>query len=364
MTATPTSTPTDTMTITFTRTSTPTATDTPTNTETPTITPTPPPWPFIIKITAYNEAGELVKTIASELASSGITDLTLSVPGQPDASIVANDGQVNINVPGVEIPSTLGSGGTVFVWQVTNEQEQFVTPGKYYIKTEVIDEFGHVNVIIHDILVVRIEHYIELKVFNSAGEVIRTVRETSKPVPEIADLSGVGDIIVMEKNGVPVNIKYGSNMGDYIQWDGMNEDGKTVSSGNYELQLTVKNSAGNTTHASKTVVLLREDKTYLDKFEAWPNPYDENSPAAGITINWTFQTTGETGEVLIRIYNVAGEIVREMKSKLENMSVTWDLRTSSMEHVSRGIYVIVMEGKNEQGYVEYKTVKAAVVGYK
>lgn len=291
-----------------------------------------------------------------------LSGVILGVPGNITATVVGNDNILNIYIPGVETPLTLGNGGTNFVWDITNNQSQFVNPGKYYIKVEETDEFGHVNVVIKDILVVRVEQYIELKVYNSAGELVRTIRDTASAVPELADLSSMGDIVIIENNGTPVNVKYGSNPGDFVQWDGKNEDGQVVAAGNYELQLSVKSEQGSITHTSKSVVVLREDKTYLDTFEIWPNPYTEDAGSNPIIFNWSCKTAGETGEVYIRVYNVAGELVKQIKTKLETATAAWDLK-AGLEHVSRGIYVAVISSVNEQGYRDMKVQKLAVVSY-
>jgi hypothetical protein len=154
-------------------------------------------YPYILTINAYNEAGELVKIIANETVSAMLTEALLEVPGNTQNAIVANDNVLHIIVPGVENQGTLGQGSTTYTWDITNEQSQFVAPGKYYIKIEETDEYGHVNVVVKDILVVRVEQYIELKVFNAAGELVRTIREINKPVPSIADLSEMGDTIII-----------------------------------------------------------------------------------------------------------------------------------------------------------------------
>lgn len=293
-----------------------------------------------------------------------MTDVNLVIPGAtPGENVVGTGNVVELRVPGVEIPATLGMGGTVFTWDLTNAQSQEVDPGKYYIKTEVTDEYGHVNVIIKDVMVVRIEEYIELKIYNSAGELVRTIRQTGVPVPDMADLSYMGDIIVIEKNGSAVGIKYGPTMSESLPWDGKTEEGKVVSSGNYELQLTVKTETGNITGASKTVVVLREDKTYLEKLEIWPNPFTMITFPAQVSFNWTCLTAGETGDAYVRVFNVAGELVWQARAALEAGTVAWNLRTASGEHISRGFYFCVIITKNAQGYTDMKTQKMAVLSY-
>ena len=295
-----------------------------------------------------------------------MTGVSMEIPGNTGtAYIVGNDNKLRIFVAGLSTPDSLGNtiGGTMFAWDVTNSQEQFVEPGNYYIKVEEQDEYGHINVVVKDVEVVRTESYIELKVYNGAGELVRTIRETDKPLPLTADLSGMGDLIIVEKNGTPINVKYGTGATDYIQWDGKNDNGTVVSSGNYELQLTVETPAGNVTRAAKTVILLREDKTYIKDFKASPSPYSKDSGVDHITFAWTCLTAGETGGVYIRVYNVAGEIVKEIKTTLQAGAATWDLKEGMEGHVSRGFYIAVINATNAQGYMDTKTTKLAVISY-
>jgi hypothetical protein len=353
-------TPTDTKTVTDTYTPTDTPTATGTITLTSTITETFIPFPYIITISAYNEAGELVKVVAQTHATTMFTEADLSVPGHSDNSIIGTDNKLTIDMPGIETPDSMGATHTAFIWDVTNNQSQFVTPGAYYIKVEETDAFGHVNVVIKQIQVVSVEEYIELKIFNSAGEIVRVIRE-NKAVS--TDLSLADDeILGIPDDGSTVPVKYNA-AGDSIPWDGKNDQGKVVSSGNYELQVTVKTLQGTVVNASKTVIVLRQDKTYLDKLSVYPNPYEASTAAPGVTFAWTFKTTGETGTAVIRVYNVAGELVKMIKADLAAMSATWDLRTEDNEHISRGFYVVILTAKNAAGYGDNKSTKMAVVSY-
>jgi flagellar hook assembly protein FlgD len=114
--------------------------------------------------------------------------------------------------------------------------------------------------------------------------------------------------------------------------------------------------------ASKTVVVLREEKLYFDKVEAIPNPAfaDENN-LSNITIKWTLQSF-ETGKISIKIYNIAGEIVRHITGDLAAGSLQWDMKTDNGNYVSRGIYVCVIEGKNSEGYKDMKILKVGILG--
>ncbi len=337
-----------------------------TRTSTPTITPTREVFPYIITISALNEAGEIVKLIASERANAMFTSVNLIVPGSDDNTVIGYDKDLGIFVPGVETYATKGSGGTLFNWDITNNQSQYVKPGKYFIKIEESDGFGHINVIIKEITVIRVDEYIELKIYNTAGEVVRVIRAEGKPMPAVADLGSMGEVLFIKSDGTPANIKYGSNSGEYIEWDGKNSEGKAVAPGNYEIKLTVKPATGSETSSVKTVTLLREDKKYLESFEVWPNPVNLDTEVlnSGVKFNWTCSLAGETGTVYVRVYNIAAELVWEKRARLEDKSVSWNMRTRTNEYAARGYYTCIISAKNREGFMETKTVKMAVVGYR
>jgi flagellar hook assembly protein FlgD len=321
------------------------------------------PWPFIITAGMYNEAGELVKVLDNSPASAMFTNVLIDVPGNTDNSVIGNDKILNIIIPGVEIPATLGQGYTTFYWNETNAQAQVVDPGVYYIKVQETDAYGHVNVVIKEITVVISEQYVQMTIFNSAGEIVKVVTDYAAAIPSNIDLSGIGDTLIIQKTGPPMQLKYDS-AGDFLTWDGKNDQGLVVSSGDYEVQVTIKTAQGITISATKTVILLREDKLYLDKFEVWPNPFTAASGTNSILFKWTTQDAGETGDVTIRVYNIAGDLAKEIKSTIQAGSYSWNLLTSANNLISRGLYVAVLYSKNDQGYTQIKTVKFAVASYK
>ncbi|MBP7793368.1 MAG: hypothetical protein KA120_09970, partial [Candidatus Goldbacteria bacterium] len=126
--------------------------------------------------------------------------------------------------------------------------------------------------------------------------------------------------------------------------------------------VVLKTQQGTTMEASKTVSVLREDKLYFDKIIAIPNPAMAGSDIMPyMTIQWTMQVA-ETGKITVKIYNVAGELVRRLEGDLSAGSLQWDMKTDGGKYVSRGIYICVIEGKSSEGYRDRKLLKVGILG--
>ena len=347
---------TDTATYTATFTQTYTMTATPTITYTPTITPTRPPFPYNITVGVYNSAGELVRTVVESPASVMMTGAFLYYNGTVDPSLMTAEMPLLIGLPGVETPGTLGDGGTFFEWHAINNQGQPVLPGIYYIKVEMKDGYGHVNVVTKEILFLRTADYLDFNVFNSAGELVRSIR-IYDPTADTVKLN-IDDLLIIEKGGSSLNIEYGA--GGYLQWDGKNSHGKTVNSGTYELQVIMKKPDGTRVEASKTVIILNQGfDSFLADVKAFPNPFNGEKSE---TMRFDWQGSSGTGQVKIRIFDVSGAIVAMINAGIEDGYVDWNVKTPRGRSIAPGIYMAVIEAENGEGYTERKLVKIAVLG--
>jgi flagellar hook assembly protein FlgD len=352
---------------------TPTSTDTPTETYTstvtisPTVTQTQIAFPYVLKISLYNSAGEIVKVLVNQFTNKQISNIQFYANGVTDPATITDNQPLEIYLPDVETPDTQGNGvGTVFTWIANNAQSQDALQGTYYIKIEQTDAYGHTSAFIKDISVLRMEKYVEMNIYNTAGELVRTIRkDNASTLSSKLDLD-LGGTIVIDQFGTPVNLKYGTNLGEYMTWDGKDSKGKIVQSGTYEVQMIMKTDQGLTIESAQTVIVLREGKKFIDQVIIQPNPYNEKPGPGYITFKWSFLTAGETGRVIIRIYNIAGELVYKTEGDLANnvTGITWDMKIDRNSHLSRGIYTCVLEAKNSTGYVERKMQKMAVATYK
>ena len=343
---------TDTPTSTYT--ATPTFTPTYTFTNTPTITPTQPPFPYTILIGVYNSAGELVKTIASEPASNLFTTVDFSVGTNSNPSSMLPGQLLDIYIPNLMTPNNEGAVGTLFTWDGTTNGQQPVASGSYYIKLQQVDTYNHVSVLIKQFSFLQEQQFVELLVYNSAGEIVYDSKQYTNLAPTVVTLK-LADIIPVQKSGNNnIQVIYGPALTDYISWNGKNNDGDAVGSGTYEIKILSQTLEGTVVTASKTVVVLSEGSKYLDNIKAYPNPY---TGTGVLTFAWT---SGETGIITIKIYNISGEMVRSLTGNLAAGTLTWDCKTGSGYNVSQGYYVAVLSATDSEGYVNYKTVKFAI----
>ncbi|MBP7791709.1 MAG: hypothetical protein KA120_01460 [Candidatus Goldbacteria bacterium] len=377
-TATETVTRSPTPTFTYTNTTTNTPTPTMTSTFTPTftctlsstITPTPRIYPYTISVAVYNEAGEVVKTIAVVMSDGELSNVSLLLDGQ-DAKVISDEyGSLEIFLQGVQTPDNQVDRGSSFTWDVRNNQSQYVDSGVYYIKVEQKDSYGHVISVIRDITVFDARQYVEFKVFNSAGEIVRSMR-TYKVIDREITFKDVPDVLRIfpdQQNVVP--IQYTSNSQDYVEWDYKNENGTIVSTGIYELQVTVHSNKADPVVASKTVVIMRPEVSYVGDVNVVPNPVDrKKQDAVSMQIRWDFgikpwqayPSYALNGEVKVKIYNIAGELIWKTESFLSNGFVEWDTKTVNGNPAARGMYVYVFEATSYSGYFERKSGKFAII---
>ena len=361
-TATPTSTATPTNTSTYTVTS--TFTDTYTSSATPTVTPTSPPYPYLLKIAIYNEAGELVRNIGSSPTNNSINQIILSTGGQTNVTLMTTQYPLSIYLPGIETPNNAGSGGTDFIWNAVNNANQTTGNGVYYIKFEELDMYGHTNVLIKEITVMVVQEYVEVCIFNSAGEKIKSIRDykdvTNTKISLKVGINDNGQVYVAKGNN-NINITYGTNLNEYVIWDGLNDQGIAVTPGSYEVQVSVVSTQGRTVVAAKSIVLLSEKITYMKGVSIQPNPY--SSSIAGLKqIKFAWVSGIDTGWMNVTVYSMFGEKIRTLNATLESGFVVWDIKNIDNSRVSTGYYVVVFESKNSTGHFYRNIAKLAILG--
>jgi uncharacterized repeat protein (TIGR01451 family) len=353
---------THTFTLTFTCTDTPTFTNTftftqtPTCTLTPTITPTTPPYPYIVSIDVYNSAGELVKNIINTAITQAVGPVLLLTGDIEGGSFNPGAGKLKVRLPGINTSGNLTGPYTDFYWDGTSDSGQDVTPGIYYIKVSTKDTYEHTATVIKEIELLRAQAYVKVSVYNSAGELIRVIKNTDMPqgvaILDVEDVSKIG------KPGENVAVNYGSALP--IVWDGKNSGGAAVTSGVYEIVVDVMNVDGIKNTVSKSITVLNESSgAAISGEKAYPNPVIiDASSQEKITFSWI---TAFTGTLTVRIYNMNGEAVKSINSPLTAGSAIWDLRTQSNRTVSSGVYTAVLQSKTDGGQNSVKIIKFAVL---
>lgn len=328
------------------------------------------PFPFIVKIEAYNEAGERVKLIVEDRLDSpfGGIDILQGGSGTSVFNQFATDEYGNVmplvfRLPGVRTPDQLMNGYADFAWAGFNDNGQEINQGLYYIKISVTDSYGHVNTTTKEIMLIKQKSYVKVSIYNSAGELVRQMEKEGSPGTQ-ASLS-IEEIVAIDKNGSSIPIGYGGI--DNFYWDGRNGLGKPVESGIYEVQLETMTADGYSVVASRTIAVMYEGSNNVlsdpDNPEAFPKAYPNPKIITGdfegrVTFEWF---AASEGNVYLDIYNMAGELVKKVKGRLNPNSLSWDMRSTGNHEISSGTYIVVMRGVRDNGDFETKKIKLVII---
>ncbi len=354
-------------TITFTRTPTDTYTETstfsatPTITSTSTITPTPPPYPYMITIELYNEAGEKVKVLVSTLSSARVNDAflsTLDSTGKETMTNVYNMSKdsFKIYIPGINTPEQPDGAGSTFIWTGSNDNAQDIAAGHYYILISVQDGYGHTDILNRDVTLLKNDTYIQISIYSSSGELVRRIKENTAVTGTLTSLAQ--DTIFLDKNGTTIPLKYGSGATDYMNWDGRNEQGVMVSNGAYIVQIEAKTEIGITIMSKTVTILTEKTASTLNDIKIFPNPFTLSSKTTFVVFAWT---GAPEGDVSVKIFNYAGELVNTVYGKGTTGFAHWDGKSTSLGKTSSGIYTAVFTAKKTNGQMETKIEKFAVI---
>ena len=349
------------MTVTPTQTVTFTATYTDTPTFTPTVTftatDTPVPLPYNLRVEVFNEAGERVAFLAETAVNTVIKDIYFMLNGKYTDTYNPAEGGLDILLPGVLTPEMQDEDTpVVFVWDGTTDGKQPVSNGSYYIRFSMKDEYGTTQTWVKNITVLRAEDYVRVTIYNTAGEMVRRIK-TDSPA-DISISLRTPDTAVVGKDGNKVIISYAE--GEYTEWDGKNADGVLVSSGLYEVLVEVNTEDGYKVWASKSITIINDTSDdILGEIKAYPNPVIMNyGPSDEVVFSWG---NAVPGKMEIRIYNIAGELIKIAGADMAAGRLEWDLRTQSGQPASTGMYIALFYGVKYTGENEKKYTKVVLI---
>jgi len=306
---------------------------------------------------AYNEAGEEVKLIGQAVINSAVSDFEMLVGNTETSTFDPTEAALTLRFPGLLAIGTTNVPYIDFAWDGTNANSQPASQGIYYIKVLVTDSYGHTNTIIKEVQLLRSEQYVRLSIYNAAGELVRRIQQNTVPGTQIT--LDVDEVFYINAGTVnSTTIKLGA--AGTIQWDGKNSLGTLVSSGIYEVAVEVKDKTGFTTYSTKTITVLNEASgPIISGLKAYPNPsVITQFSGAKMRLQWT---SGSTGKLTIRFYNVAGELVSTINTKVENLFTDWTMTASDGEDLSPGFYLAVLEAVSSDGVIERTMVKLALI---
>lgn len=309
-----------------------------------------------MEIVIYNSAGEKVRSIEDAIVSNLLSGIAVVDAGGNTTTVFnPSAGSAEIRLYGISRPGT-GLDYTSYYWDGANQQGQPLTGGIYYISIKITDEYGATQTNTLEVSIVRGDKHIRLSIYNSAGETVRHFEVEPQP-DEIVSLS-VADVSRAGHSGQGVSIEYAP--GKFINWDGTGTNGVLVAGGVYEIKLEQQFEDGHRTMLSKSITILIERKMALaEDLKAAPNPIlPGGSSGERVEFSWA---SPYSGRMEIKIYNNAGELIRELNAGLAEGSIRWDLRTAGGHLVSSGVYPVIAIAVKDTGEKEKRVIKSVVI---
>jgi flagellar hook assembly protein FlgD len=238
------------------------------------------------------------------------------------------------------------------IWDGKADNGNPVTNGEYQIKIDSVSPTGSVTTVTKSVVVNRSIATVSVKVYNSAGEVVRHLymladnplnstmsNVTLNPSPAVITpglttaSSQPSVTILVQGTGTPVT----------LVWDGTGDAGSVVTPGVYQIEVVWNDGQGVSTEISKSVMVMSGN--YVPQVVAFPNVLSDKNgygvkfDASGITNAYT---------VNVSIYALSGELVRNKILGVTGVkNVSWD--ASVNPRVASGLYIAVVEVLNAQG---------------
>jgi hypothetical protein len=244
--------------------------------------------------------------------------------------------------------------GRTYLWNGSNDNGQQVSSGLYWVKLSYRDSYGNVTAYIHEVVVLAVGNQVLLRIFNSAGEQVRLLAAYAHGGQQPSRLIPDSSSIAFGPDGGPLN-KLSFDLGGLsVEWDGLNDLGQRVNSGQYTVQLQSGSMGGAPIIASASITVLNADGSVLGGAVVGPNPLGAGQSVVHVRMPGAPTGTLVTG----RLYNVAGELIMSAANDMQPDRMSFDLGGRS---ISSGIYLVAVTAKAPWGQVERKTFKLVVV---
>jgi hypothetical protein len=282
-------------------------------------------------------AGELVKGItANDPVKNGLSDFTITNPTfSPQA------GQQAVIIV----------DGTTYMWNGSNDNGQQVASGIYYVKVSTRDSSGNETDYIKAVTVIALGNQFTVKVFNPAGELVRTL--------VVATYNGLAPSVLTVDKPVlafgPAGNQFNFDIGPAtVPWNGLNDQGMRVQSGVYTVQLGYETLGGPVMIDALKVTVINAGGSVLAGAFAAPNPVGPGNDQ--VTVVCPSAVAGT--EIVGRLYNVAGELVLTATNSTQPDRLTFSF---AQRRVSGGTYIVALFAKAPWGQGERRSVRFVVI---
>ncbi len=304
---------------------------------------------YTVSIDIYNAAGEVVKTILIEKFSEPIENISI--------------GSTNI-IGTLNNPVTIYYGTTpIGVWDGTNNSQQPVSNGQYYVKVDSVDLTGNLTSVTQVVTVNRELYTVTADVYNEAGEIVKHLMTYQTTAGQGSLVTGVtlSSTVIQPSNqpaaGQPTQLLVTLNTGVTIVWDGTSDAGNQVQGGQYYVEVHTADGEGSTSQLTEPVVVLGGGSNGVQGVSAQPN---ELTISTGVTTTHFNVSSSRTLSVDAIIYTVAGEKIADVANDPTNLNQT--LSWSALGYAS-GVYIAVVEGRDPKtnGLISRQTTKFLII---
>jgi len=240
-----------------------------------------------------------------------------------------------------------------------SDAAMYVQGGVYTIKAEIKDPFGGISTLTKQVTVLPGGTQQWLRIYNSAGEVVRSVKLGS--IPGAARLSTDGSFgLELDANGAPLSslkIDVEGNSGvQTTGWNGLNDLGVPVASGAYNIQLVSIEGGREVVVTARTVIVIKvnDPMAVLESALVAPNPV----PATDKEIRVYYNPALLMGyRAKAQLYNLAGELVSE-SADAGNTGVIY---LATDRAISGGIYLVRFQILSGPALYKARVIKAGII---
>lgn len=196
---------------------------------------------------------------------------------------------------------------------------------------------------------------VSVQVFDSSGHMIRSLYNGQVGgQPSNLDV-GTGKLLADGTALLRVRSADGSLD---IPWDGLAPDGRFVAPGIYLIQ--VKWSALDkpvVESRTASVAVIPSPNSGLSTLVVAPNP----AGAGGAPVRFVWTPSARAAALRFRVYNIAGELVRDWQVSAAPGFTTWDLRSPAQQPIADGIYVVAAQAFDHGGVGMERVVRKLAV---
>lgn len=291
---------------------------------------------YTVRIAVYNAAGELIKVLFVGVSSKGLRNFELN--------------REKIEQWGERIELSV-EGEVVAGWGGETANGGLVSNGEYYLKVDNIDSFGRVDVVVRGVTVNRPQEYVEVRIYNSAGEMVRQMGVTVAPgTMEREGRVELSRTVFEPSLGEEVEIRFGSEV---WQWDGRNADGDLVQTGEYYVEVHQYLEDGREVIVTRPLAVMGGAQSLSVRM--YPNPWDRKlADSVRVEVVGAKSDWREEGKV----YTVSGELVGSFEGP--GSGTDWVPQRASGGRLASGLYLVVLKVKGTNAPGGRKILKLLV----